>query len=241
MVSIFYKNCECRACEPFAAPPDILSEKDLHQETLQALLAEYTCLREEAQHDDTHQIQLVTITFSTLVALVSAAAAFHDIIPLRVVRFLSFVALPCLTMFMGLLWIDLIYRRTRFGAYTKVLENKINHVLSAQPPSSGPAERRVMDWEHWIQRLEDDKGFFNVTRFFRGYIVSGSWMLAPLLIMASYFLLSGQPFGEEWKRVWESGLRHLPVPLFMAVIAVIYYVFFLKFLIRIKRFPSEID
>ena len=47
-----------------------------HQELLQAMLTEYSSLREEAQHDDTHQIQLVTISFSTLVALVSAAAVF---------------------------------------------------------------------------------------------------------------------------------------------------------------------
>ena len=101
----------CLLCrKDHSAPPDRCAGEDLQKETLQALLTEYSCLREEAQHDDTHQIQLVTITFSTLIAIAGAAAAFFSGLPERVSVFLSFVALPCLAMFMGLLWIDLIYR-----------------------------------------------------------------------------------------------------------------------------------
>lgn len=237
-MSLFSIYCKCG--QPLPAP-EKATEKDLHQETFQALLTEYSCLREEAQHDDTHQIQLVTVTFSTLITLVSAAAAFHDAIPHRVTLFLSFIALPCLTMFMGLLWIDLIYRRTRFGAYTKVLENKINNVLSGKRPSVSPAEERVLDWEHWIQRLEDDKGFFNVTRFFRGYIVSGSWLVAPLLIMGSYFLLADQPLSIEWARVKGLCRTYWFPALLMAAVYLVYYVFFLKFLLRIKHFPKEVE
>ncbi len=220
--------------------PEKITKKDLHQEAFQALMTEYSCLREEAQHDDTHQIQLVTVTFSTLVALVSAAAAFHDVIPHRVILFLSFMALPCLTMFMGLLWIDLIYRRTRFAAYTKMLENKINNLIYTQRPSDGPAARHVVDWEHWIQRSEDGTGFFNVTRFYRGYIVSGSWLVAPLLIMGSYFLLSDQPLSAELKRIRELCCTHWFPALFMLAVYVVYYVFFFKLLNRIRKFPGKV-
>lgn len=67
----------CLLCrKDHSAPPDRCAGEDLQKETLQALLTEYSCLREEAQHDDTHQIQLVTITFSTLIAIAGAAAAF---------------------------------------------------------------------------------------------------------------------------------------------------------------------
>jgi len=217
-----------------------ITQKDLHEEAFQALITEYTCLREEAQHDDTHQIQLVTVTFSTLVALVSAAAAFHDVIPHRVTLFLSFMALPCLTMFMGLLWIDLIYRRTRFAAYTKLLENKINNLICMKRPFEGPAAERVVDWEHWIQRMEDGTGFFNVTRFYRGYIVSGSWLVAPFLIMGSYFLLSDQPLSAELKRIRGLCRAHWPLTLFMLAVYVIYYVFFFKLLERIRKFPGKV-
>lgn len=53
-----------------AVKAEQITEKDLHKERFKALLTEYSCLREEAQHDDTHQIQLVTVTFSTMIALV---------------------------------------------------------------------------------------------------------------------------------------------------------------------------
>ena len=170
----------CLLCrKDHSAPPDRCAGEDLQKETLQALLTEYSCLREEAQHDDTHQIQLVTITFSTLIAIAGAAAAFFSGLPERVSVFLSFVALPCLAMFMGLLWIDLIYRRNRFGCYTKLLENKINALL--QPTAQ--ASRKFMEWEHWIQSLEESSGSLGQARFFRGYIVTGSWIAAPFLIM----------------------------------------------------------
>lgn len=159
--------------------PEKVPPKDLSQERFQALMTEYASLRAEAQQEDAHQIQLVTVTFSTLAALVSAAAAFHNKIPNRAALFLSFVALPCLTMFMGILWIDLLYRKTRFGAYTKVLENKINRLLSGQPLSDLPGGVRVMEWEHWIQELEQSgkkpkgvcgklRAFPNNARYFRG-------------------------------------------------------------------------
>lgn len=40
---------------PSPAPPAELTEPQ-HKELLQVLLTEYTSLRAEAQHDDTHQI-----------------------------------------------------------------------------------------------------------------------------------------------------------------------------------------
>ena len=40
---------------PSPAPPAELTEQQ-HKELLQVLLTEYTSLRAEAQHDDTHQI-----------------------------------------------------------------------------------------------------------------------------------------------------------------------------------------
>jgi len=234
ILKIYKKDCPHPKSEK-------ITQKDLHQEAFQALITEYTCLREEAQHDDTHQIQLVTVTFSTLIALVSAAAAFHDIIPNRVILFMSFMALPCLTMFMGLLWIDLIYRRSRFAAYTKVLENKINNLISGRRPSKDPAAERVVDWEHWIQRLEDGTGFFNVTRFYRGYIVSGSWLAAPFLIMGSYFLLADQPLSTELERIRGLCRTHWFPALFMLAVYIVYYVFFLKLLNRIRKFPGEVE
>lgn len=220
-----------------SSPPDRGAEENLQQEALQALLTEYSCLREEAQHDDTHQIQLVTITFSTLIAIAGAAAAFFNGLPERVSVFLAFVALPCLAMFMGLLWIDLIYRRSRFGCYTKLLENKINALL--QPHVQAP--RKFMEWEHWIRSLEERSGSLGQTRFFRGYIVTGSWIAAPFLIMGTYFLLEDELFSATLERLHSICRTYWPVTVFMLAVYAIYLSLYFMFVRRIRQLSSRIS
>lgn len=223
-------------CKKSADKPREITKIDFRQETLQALLTEYSCLREEAQHDDTHQIQLVTIVFSTLAALIGVPAVFDTKIPRDLNLFLFFVVLPCLVMFMGLLWIDLIYRRTRFGCYTKILENKINALLR----NNKEDELSIMEWEHWIQRLEDGTGFFNVTRFFRGYIVSGSWLISPILVMGAYVILDKGPFFMTIKGIWHMCRVYWPITAFMALIYLIYYGIFVIYLKKITEFPNKV-
>lgn len=215
-----------------AYPKGTLSPRELYEDTLQALLTEYSCLRTEAQQDDTHQIQLVTISFSALVALAAAAATLSDNIPEKVGLFFFLILLPCLVMFLGLLWIDLIYRRTRFGCYTKRLENKINALLQ-EKTSFQP----IMEWEHWIQDLEDGKGFFRTTRFFRGYIVSGSWLISPLLVTTSYILMAEGPVFQTLSRIFSVALTFWPLTLFMAAVYGVYYGLFYIYLKKITGFP----
>ena len=198
---------------------------------LKILLTEYSCLREEAQHDDTHQIQLVAITFSALVAIIAAVASLQSKIQIQsnAIRFIVFILLPCLIMFLGLLWIDLIYRRTRFGSYTKILESKINWFVKES------CYGKIMGWEHWIAGLEDGTGFFNTTRFFRGYIISGSWLAAPILIAGSYFLLVDNDFMDEAAVIFNLAVEYWYVSVFMIMVYCIYYLFFIKYLIKIMR------
>lgn len=219
---------------PSPAPPAELTEQQ-HKELLQVLLTEYTTLRAEAQHNETHQIELAMISFSALAALIAAAATFSAAIPENIEIFFFFLALPCLVMFLGLLWIDLIYRRTRFGCYTKCLENKINALVP-----QGPGGWKSIEFEHWIQDLEDGTGFFNTTRFFRGYIISGSWLAAPLLIMASYFLLSEVPPGDCWDAVLSLAAANWLATIFMAAVYGIYYLLFFQYLKKIIAFPEKV-
>lgn len=230
--------------EPQAPPPpDRCSEKvsenerNIQTDILQAMLTEYSCLREEAQHDDTHQIQLMTITFSTLTGIAGVAAALFSGLSERISIFFSFVVLPCLAMFMGLLWIDLIYRRTRFGCYTKLLENKINALL--QPDARTP--EAFMAWEHWLQDLEAEYGAFGQTRFFRGYIVTGSWLAAPFLIMATYFLLEDAPFSVTLERLCGVCRTYWLVTVLMLVVYVIYFSCYFVFVRRIRQLPSRVS
>lgn len=230
LITIHYK---C-GCSPPASAKS--SKTPPASDAFQAMMTEYTSLREEAQHDDTHQIELVTIAFSTLTALIGAAAAFQDIIPPQAALFLSFVVLPCLTMFLGLLWIDLVYRRTRFAAYTRAMENKINLYLN----STGPADQRVVAWEHWLQTLKPIKGILPAPRFFRGYVLSGSWIVAPFLFAGAYFILSGQSFCQcvdEFKTLIHT---HWLVSSFMALIGIIYYWLFSTYIREIRQL-SKLD
>ena len=77
---------------PSPAPPAELTEQQ-HKELLQVLLTEYTTLRAEAQHNETHQIELAMISFSALAALIAAAATFPRQSP-RISKF-SFSFWPC--------------------------------------------------------------------------------------------------------------------------------------------------
>lgn len=137
-------------------------------------------------------------------------------------------------MFMGLLWIDLIYRRTRFGCYTKILENKINGLLR----QNQDAPDKILGWEHWIQDLEDGTGFFNVTRFFRGYVISGSWLIARFLVMGTYLLLAEGTFFQTLSHISAKACVFWPISLFMGIIYLIYFFFFVTYLKKIVDFPK---
>lgn len=105
--------------------------------------------------------------------------------------------------------------------------------------AQGPGGWKSIEFEHWIQDLEDGTGFFNTTRFFRGYIISGSWLAAPLLIMASYFLLSEAPPGDCWDAVLGLAAANWLATIFMAAVYGIYLLFF-QYLKKIIAFPEKI-
>ncbi len=210
---------------------------NLHKERLQALLTEYSCLRAEAQHEDTHQIQLVALTFTMLGVAVTATATcseeFLTLLSKEICLFLFIIVFPFLIMFMGLIWIDLIYRRVRFGVYTIKLENKINRLLRVE------AGNEAMEWEHWIKKLDNGRkidgisNFFNLTGFFRGYVISGCWLSAPLLIIWLYFIFTGYPLLEELKEIYQISCNNRPLSAVTIFVYAVYYFLFMKYIKRI--------
>lgn len=216
---------------------------NLHKEKLQALLTEYSCLRAEAQHEDTHQIQLVTLTFTVLGVAVTAAATFGKefltSLNKEMCLFLFIIVLPFLFMFMGLIWIDLIYRRVRFGIYTIKLENKINRLLQVE------AGNEAMEWEHWIKRLDNERkidgisNFFNLTSLFRGYVISGCWLSAPLLIIWLYFIFTGNPISEEFKEIYQISCNNCLLSIVTIFVYIVYYFLFIKYIKRIIDFQKS--
>lgn len=210
-----------------------ISETDLHNEMLQALLTEYSCLRAEVQHDHGQYTQLVTITVSVIIALVSATIALRK--EAEIVSFILFVLLPCFIMIMGLLWIDSIYRRVRSTCYTKILENKINNLLHGNNLDG----ERIMEWMYWIERSEDGKGRGTSNRTFRSWIVALGCLAAPFFSILLSFLLAGKPFLDEFTVILELCRTHCPATLFMMVLYIVYFIFFCGYLKVIKTYSNK--
>lgn len=199
---------------------------------LQVLLAEYNSLRDEAKNCDTVQMLVATICMTVIGALFSANIFFKtpETQSRLALLYLFWCLIPWIIMFFGIIWIDQLYRRMRFGAYLYSLEVKINKLFVGEPR---------MNWEHWIVSIEKNDSFFKPSHLY-GYIISGSWIFMPFLI----FSLANSIF-SLWKIGYDECLSDIKFTLLFGVtilaliIYVRFYILFIYAIYELKLFDRK--
>lgn len=199
---------------------------------LQALLEEYSSLRQEASQLETNMLTLATTALSLLAAIITAAASIRIIdVPEEFIAFFYYSMLPCICMFFGVSWVNLLYRRSRFGQYLKNQENKINYLLEAD----------MIEWEHWISYLDITSknsltGYihnFLRANYIYGYLICGGWILLPIILpLSSTFTLINFTLN-----VFKYFSSQKILGIIMIILYIIYYIFILKLIFRCAKLP----
>jgi len=200
------------------------------QMQLDTLLREYESLRQEATHCDSTQMSLATSAFGFLTACFTLSGIFAKS---PTDSFLVYCVLPCLSMFFGLLWIDQLFRRIRFGTYMRRTENKIDLLIPELKSNGTPV--RILEFERWISELDDNLPLFRRPRFIYGFILTGTWLITPVLIpiCSQFFLFS------EIMPYFSFFDLHPCVSIVMFTVGCIYYFYLIVLTYRIYTFPKE--
>lgn len=206
---------------------------------LDVLLAEFEALRAESSSLSQSESSLITTTFSFIAAIIGlnfffgadaqggyASATIQ--ISEESSQCMVLCICPLLVMFFGCMWMNILYRRIRFGAYLYLIETDINKYVSQNSLK--------IYWEHWIIGIEQGRGFFKRTSQFYGYIVFGTWLFAPILLYIFAFSLFPQ-----WKSasilssIFTYFGEHIVWFHFLLLMLLIYCVFMISFCLEIRK------
>lgn len=211
---------------------------------IETLLAEFTALRTETTYLQQSESSMSAMTFSFIAAILglnyflsnsNASDTTHSS------KCIILVLCPILLMFFGCLWMDLLFRRIRYGAYLYLLEVDINRLV-------GSDEQKIY-FEHWIIGRELGKRFFRKTSRFYGYIVFGTMLIVPVLLylFADLMFPSWKLLSPEWG-ILNLAKNHIFWCIFLALVYLIYILIMLFYCIEIldlknlgnfaKRVPS---
>ena len=203
---------------------------------LEILLTEFTAIRTESTYLQQSEASMTTVTFSFIAAILSLNFFFgndsnnlstSDHIPQCIILILC----PLLIMFFGCMWMDLLYRRIRYGAYLYLVESDINNYIKTK-------ELNIY-FEHWIVEQQKDWGFFRKTSRFYGYVVFGTWIIAPVLLYPFSGLLfpDWNLLAPHWNIV-ELFCEHKVWGTFILIAFVVYLIimgFFCKEIVDLKN------
>ena len=195
--------------------------------TLDILLKEYASLRAESANCDNTQMHIATIAFTFLAASFTITSSFSEE---PASSFLAYCAFPCISMFFCLLWMDQIYRRIRFGTYLRRTENKVYSLIQ----NDETAPFRIMEFEHWISRLDEKKCLLLRPRYMYGCIMCGACLVFPILIPISRKLLFSDSISA-----WCFYKNNSTLAFAMLFIAIVYYIYLILLIFRIASLPHE--
>lgn len=95
------------------------------------------------------------------------------------------VLIPCITILLGVIWIDLAYRQIMMGSYIYSIETQVIQLLDLG--ESDTESRKVMFWEHYNRKREKVD--------FLSYLCS---MIVYLVLPILCFFVSWYSSGWKW-------------------------------------------
>ena len=147
-----------------------------NNQSMEALLAEFTALRAESSALAQSEDSLATTIFSFIAAVIGLNFLFsgQEQANIHSSQVMVLGLCPLIIMFFGCMWMNILYRRIRYGVYLYLLEVDINKCIVGK--------KKKIYWEHWLIAIESDRKFFTRTSRFWGYIIFGSWLSMPVLL-----------------------------------------------------------
>ncbi len=225
---------------------DLNKQSDTQKE-IDILLSEFAVLRAESSSLAHSEDSLITTTFSFIAAIIGLNFFFGEGAQENLLnttiqisedssKCMILCVCPLLVMFFGCMWMNILYRRIRFGAYLYLIEMDINKYVSQNSLK--------VYWEHWIIGIECGRGFFRKTSHFYGYIVFGTWLIAPILLYFSAFSLFPQWTSSSiLSSVLEYFSQHKAWAWFLGLMFMIYIMFMLFFCVEVLelRDPRKLN
>ena len=132
------------------------------------------------------------------------------------ISFLFCAIMPAVSMFLGIIWLDQVYRQVKLGAYIRNLENIVNRNVNAQNDDN----INVLNWEHWVAQENQGKPLLLRTNYYYYFFCMAVFLLCPIICLLYGLWMVKYNVSNIW----------LPI-----AIGVITYILFVGFSIRYVR------
>lgn len=164
---------------------------------LNAVLKEYEELRTELRIAFQHQNTMIALIASTLGVLFTVSLNIYISDSFEETHYPLLLALygaiiPGVIAFLGILWLDQIYRQVKLGTYVSTIERKVNKALGME----GSAEKAAMYWEQWVYNQTKGKSFFLKVNHYQYYYCMGLFALAPIMPAVFSLMLTNKTITE---------------------------------------------
>lgn len=137
-----------------------------------------------------------TVLFSSIAQFATLVGLGMTIISLNLVRNVTLwssiifgTLIPCITILLGVIWVDLAYRQSMMGSYIYSLESRVNMLLSSK--NSETKLKNAFFWEHYNKKRKKVD--------FLSYLCS---LLFYLALPASCFIMNLYVFGWTWRKIY---------------------------------------
>ncbi|MBE6733064.1 MAG: hypothetical protein E7561_03615 [Ruminococcaceae bacterium] len=137
-------------------------------------ITEYKELRTELREVMSRQSSVLLSTITQFVALGSLGTAVLSVSEEIIknsklwVGGLFYFVIPCLTILLGIIWMDLAYRQVSIASYIYLIEEQIIDIIHNE--DSDYLNRKVLYWEHFIDKKNKINPFTNINMW--SYICS---------------------------------------------------------------------
>ena len=144
---------------------------------INAMINEYNTMRKESLNKLQFQVTLITFYITSMATILSIfikkSESENDFMNRENIFCL---VIPCVTIYVAIIWLDQVYRQKKIAYFTYILENKINRFIA---DNSGVTTTAIY-WEHWISTSKTDTWKFNV-KFTFYYICLGTLTVVPII------------------------------------------------------------
>lgn len=144
---------------------------------INAMINEYNTMRKESLNKLQFQVTLITFYITSMATILSIFIKQSDTEDdfMNRANIFCFI-IPCVTIYVAIVWLDQVYRQKKIAYFTYILENKINRFIL---DNSGVTTTAIC-WEHWISTSKTDTWKLNV-KFTFYYICLGTLTVVPII------------------------------------------------------------
>jgi len=193
---------------------------DKHKMIVESILIEYREMKSESVHKLQIQITMVSLYLTVFGVLLTIALNKNiDEGAVLLSPYFFCCLIPCVMIFIAILWLDQVYRQIKIAIYISFLEKKVNNILGLDNTLISSA----LFWEQWMHLNTTTKERINISQLFY-YICLGVFFLCPVLSCLAGAYLS------KW------AICNFIAPLSITIVGYLIFLFFsVLYIIRILQ------